>query len=226
VNTATPSIAFDLSSYFLLSQNATCWISRSASTGFFYGSNAASASLTKISRSGNIITEISSLQITGAKPIDNAVVTLNNQDYVLQLSASEQIFVVSVGNTMNLIQTVNLQAAYAGGIAIYTPSSGYGTTTMGAGTSNGGPGTSNGGPGTSNGGGSTGGAGTSNGGGSTGGAGSSGGNGGSSGGKGSSNGGGSTTQLKSGSVEPSSSPSSASAIVLSLLSLMIAVIVY
>jgi len=117
----TTSINFLLPSFFLFNQNATCWISKSAYTGYFYGADAGSASAVQFSRSGNNITQMSVVSLPGSAPIDNTVVSVGGQDYLIQLSGTNQLFVV-LTSTMTIVQTVNLGTSHAAGIATYSGS--------------------------------------------------------------------------------------------------------
>jgi len=133
VDTAKVNLTFLLGNYFLLTQNATCWITRSNTIGHFYGANAASSSVAEVSRSGNTLTLVNVYTINGAKPLDNTVVTVGNQDYLLQLSATQQIFVLKLtSGSATLIQNVTLASSYASGIATYTPAATTSSSNMGS----------------------------------------------------------------------------------------------
>jgi len=109
-----------LPNFFLLEQNATCWVSRSAMSGYFFGANAASSSVTMFSRSGTNLTILDSFVIDGAASVDNTVVSVGGQDILLQLSGTQQIFVVSVsGGNLSLWQTVSLGTNHTAGIVAY-----------------------------------------------------------------------------------------------------------
>jgi len=109
-----------LPNFFLLEQNATCWVSRSAMSGYFFGANAASSSVTMFSRSGTNLTILDSFVIDGAASVDNTVVSVGGQDILLQLSGTQQIFVVFVsGGNLSLWQTVSLGTNHTAGIVAY-----------------------------------------------------------------------------------------------------------
>jgi len=78
------SLSFTTSNYFLIgSENAACWIQRSSATGHFYIANAASAAITEMSRSGNMMNVIAEYPLgAGVGPSDLAIVSLGSQDYL------------------------------------------------------------------------------------------------------------------------------------------------
>jgi len=116
-----PTIAYLLPVYFLIGANGTSYISRSPSIGHFYVANTLAFSVTEISRSGTTLTVVNSYPLTGLQPIDNTVVTLNGQDFLLQLSANQQIDVLQlVAGTATVIQTVAINGvAFPAGLATY-----------------------------------------------------------------------------------------------------------
>jgi len=117
-----PSLTYLLGQYFLLPDNAACWVIRSPQTGHFYVSNAASAAVTEVARAGTNLQVINNYPLNNSKPIDGAIASVNGQDYFFQLSTSQQIFPLklSIGSAVAL-PPISVSSLFNGGIATYVP---------------------------------------------------------------------------------------------------------
>jgi len=133
VSTGNNSLTYLLGQFFLLpNQNAACWVTRSPQTGHFYVSNAASGSVTEVSRNGNILAVVNNYALNNSKPIDSAIASVNGQDYFFQLSASQQIYPLKLGSNGTVVQLpiVSVNANHTGGIATFVPTATTSTTSQ------------------------------------------------------------------------------------------------
>jgi len=120
----TPSVTYDLSQYFLLTgEYSACWCAMSTQTTHFYAANAASYSISEVSRSGDTLTLVNNIILGNtSKPLDLWIANINGQDYLYQFcGGSEQIAVVKlISGASVVVQTVATQGgAYGSGVTVY-----------------------------------------------------------------------------------------------------------
>jgi len=114
----SPSVTFTPPNYYIIpQQSSACWITRSKQTGYFYVSNAASANITEISRSGSTFTVIN--EYPASTPTDVTIVSISGQDY-LYVNDDGIIRVYKLSKTSRAQSVQNLTRADGGGQGLAT----------------------------------------------------------------------------------------------------------